>query len=43
MDEKKGLEGITKAEVVLGDVADEKILVRHDPQKLRKQLLLLLS
>ena len=38
MDENKDFEGITKAKVVLSDVADEKALVRHDPQKLRDQL-----
>lgn len=40
---KEGLEGITQAKVVLADMADQKELVRHDPQKLRHQLLPLLS
>lgn len=43
MEGKDGFEGITKAKVVLADVADQKELVRHDLQKLRNQLLPLLS
>ena len=43
MKSKKGLGGITKASVTVADVADQKQLVRHDLQKLRQQLLTLLS
>lgn len=39
MNEKKRFEGITRAKIVLADVADQKELVRHDPQKLRERLL----
>lgn len=43
MSESGGLKGVTKAKVVLTDIADQKELVRHDLQKLRNQLLPLLS
>jgi uncharacterized cofD-like protein len=43
MNEIKGLGGITKAKEILADIADQKELVRHDFQKLRSQLLRLLS
>jgi len=43
MNEKGGLEGITKAKGILADIADQKELVRHDLQKLRNQLSRLLS
>ena len=43
INEKEGLAGITKAKEILADIADQKELVRHDLQKLRNQLLLLLS
>jgi uncharacterized cofD-like protein len=38
MNEKVGFDGITKAKIVLGDVADHMELVRHDLQKLRDRL-----
>ncbi len=43
MEEKEEFEGITKAKRILVDIADQKELVRHDLQKLRNQLLPLLS
>jgi uncharacterized cofD-like protein len=43
MSEIGGLRGVTKTKVILADVADQKELVRHDLQKLRNQLLSLLS
>lgn len=43
INEKEGLEGITQAKEILADIADQKELVRHDLQKLRNQLLPLLS
>jgi uncharacterized cofD-like protein len=43
MDGIKELRGVTKAEGILADIADQKALVRHDFQKLRNQLLRLLS
>ena len=37
--EPKRWRELTRAKVIFSDIADEKILVRHDPQKLRKELL----
>lgn len=37
--EPKRWKELTRAKVVFSDIADEKILVRHDPKKLRKELL----
>jgi uncharacterized cofD-like protein len=40
---KEGLRDVTKAKGIFADIADQKELVRHDFQKLRAQLLPLLS
>jgi len=43
MGEEKGFEGITRAKRIFADIADQKVLVRHDLQKLRNRLLSILS
>lgn len=37
--EPKRWKELTRAKITFANIADEKILVRHDPQKLRKELL----
>ena len=43
VNEKEEFRKITKARIMVADIADERALVRHDPEKLRKLFARLLS